>query len=178
MAIALVRPGYADSSGATSSVRLLRSGRNDRYTKENVAEVGAAIERLSIKYKPRRLIGVGHFGAAATTALLLGMKPELMQAAVLVSCPCELVARRTGRRAWSRSENPINRTAPVSPAAKVIALTGTRDDNTLPERAQACIGALQARGIDATYPAVPEATHNSAFRAPQVPDAIGRLLGP
>src|SRR5678815_5215879 len=85
LSVALVRPGYPDGSGGSSSVALLQGGRSDHYTKENLNEVGTAIERLRAKFQPKKVVVVGHSGGAATAAVLLGMKPKLIDAAVLVS---------------------------------------------------------------------------------------------
>ena len=81
-AVALVRPGYPDGAGESSGVAALHAGRNDHYTKENVEEVGAALARLRERAGAKRLVVVGHSGGAATTAILLGMKPGLIDAAV------------------------------------------------------------------------------------------------
>ena len=62
MSVALVRPGYPDGSGAASTVSLLHGGRSDHYTQENIAEVGAVIEKLRAKYRPKSLIIIGHSG--------------------------------------------------------------------------------------------------------------------
>ncbi|MEI6305983.1 MAG: alpha/beta hydrolase, partial [Deltaproteobacteria bacterium] len=88
MSVALIRPGYYDERGEYSSGS---DGyrRADNWTREIIVEVGAVIERLRNKYKPKSLIIVGHSGGAATAAVLLGMKPKLAEAAVLVSCPCD-----------------------------------------------------------------------------------------
>ena len=176
LSIALVRPGYPDGAGESSSVSILNSGRSDHYSKENLSEVGAAIEHLRAHFKPKTVILVGHSGGAATGAALLGMKPGLLDAAVLVSCPCDLVAWRFGRREWARSENPIKWTAQVDRSAKVVALTGSRDDNTSPELARAYVDALRARGVDARFLGLPDQTHNGAFRSPEVLDAVRELL--
>ncbi len=176
LSVALVRPGYPDDRGNSSTVAFLQSGRADHYTKENVGEVGAAIGRLRDRFKPRKLIVVGHSGGAATAAILLGMKPGFADAAVLVACPCDLVAWRAGRRAWSRSENPIDWADRVDASTRVIALTGTRDDNTAPALAQAYVHKLRARHVDATFEALPGETHNGAFRAPEVFNALRTLL--
>ena len=69
--------------------RARRRGRADHYTLANLAEVGAAIERLRARFKPKAVVVVGHSGGAATAAVLLGMRPGLIDAAILVSCPCE-----------------------------------------------------------------------------------------
>ena len=176
LSVALVRPGYPDGSGDASSVALLQGGRTDHYTTENFLEVGAAIGRLLAKFQPKRVVAVGHSGGAATVAVLLGMKPRLVDAAVLVSCPCELIAWRAGRREWSRSENPIMWVDRVDPSTRVIALTGAKDDNTRPELAKSYVDALRARGVDATFQLLADETHNSAFRSAEVFNAVRTLL--
>ncbi len=62
MSVALVRTGYPDGSGASSTVSFLHGGRSDHHTQENIAEVGAVIEKLRLKYKPKSVIIVGHSG--------------------------------------------------------------------------------------------------------------------
>ncbi|TSE29871.1 Prolyl oligopeptidase family protein [Tepidimonas thermarum] len=176
MSVALVRPGYPDGSGASSTVSFLHGGRSDHYTPENISEVAAVIEKLRLKYQPKSVIIVGHSGGAATAAVILGMKPNLADAAVLVSCPCDLVSWRIGRRPWVRSENPTQWVNKISASTRVIALTGTKDDNTSPNLASTYVDLLKSRGINATFQAVAEATHNSALRSAEVFDAIAELL--
>jgi pimeloyl-ACP methyl ester carboxylesterase len=176
LSIALVRPGYPDGSGESSSVSFSNGGRSDHYTRENIGEVGAAIEKLRSRFKPQTVILVGHSGGAATAAVLLGMRPQLAEAAVLVSCPCEIGRWRAGRRSWERSENPLDWAARTAPSARVIALTGSADDNTSPALAKLYVDALSARGVDAAFAPVEGATHNSAFRSAQVSEAIARLI--
>ncbi len=104
------------------------------------------------------------------------MKPQLADAAVLVSCPCELITWRIGRREWGRSENSTRWIDKISASIRVVALTGTKDDNTSPSLASTYVDLLRARGIDATFQPIAEATHNSALRSPDVFDAIAKLL--
>ena len=176
LSVALIRPGYPDVSGKSSSVAEGNTGRSDHYTQTNVTEVATAIERLIQHYAPRKTIVVGHSGGAATTAIMLGMRPALIPAAVLVACPCDLVAWRAGRRAWSASENPAKWIPQIDTQARVIALTGERDDNTRLELAQDYVSALSARGIIAEFRALPNETHNSAFKSQEVTHAIRQLL--
>ncbi len=179
LSVALVRPGYEDGSGNASTVAFMQSGRSDHYTRENVFEVGAAIERLRERYKPRIVIVVGHSGGAATTAVLLGLKPALIDGAVLVACPCDLVTwrnGRNGRKPWSRSENPVKWVDQVDPATRVIALTGDKDDNTLAELARGYVKALRVRKINAIFRSLPDESHNSAFRSPEVLNAVQELI--
>jgi pimeloyl-ACP methyl ester carboxylesterase len=176
MSVALVRPGYPDGSGASSTVSFFHGGRSDHYTQENIAEVGAVIEKLRTKYKPKSVIIVGHSGGAATAAVLLGMKPRLADAAVLVSCPCDLVSWRIGRRQWDRSENPTRWVEKISASTRVIALTGTKDDNTSPNLASTYVNLLRSRGIDATFQLIAEGTHRGALGSAEVFDAIAKFL--
>ena len=176
LSIAIVRPGYPDGDGNSSSVSPSQSGRSDHYTKENVNEVATAIEHLKKRFNPRKVIVIGHSGGAATTANILGLQPSLIDNAVLVACPCDLVAWRVGRKEWSRSENPIALTDKVSPDAEVIALTGEKDDNTSTALARAYVEKLSARNINASFLPLPNETHNSSFRSPEVFNAIRKLL--
>lgn len=145
LSVAVVRPGYPDGEGNSSSVTFFGSGRRDHYTTTNITEVASAIDRLKTRFQPSKVILVGHSGGAATAALILGLFPNLVNAAVLVSCPCDLVAWRVGREAWSASENPINWVSHVSPQSLVYAFTGDRDDNTSPQLAMSYVKALTGR---------------------------------
>ena len=176
LSVAIVRPGYPDGDGNTSSVDASQSGRSDHYTKENVAEVASAIEHLRKRFNPKKLIAIGHSGGAATTAVILGFQPGLIDAGLLVSCPCDLVAWRKGRRAWSRSEDPIKWADKVPADARVVALSGERDDNTLPELASSYVQTLKARNVDATFRPLSYENHNSAFRSAEVFTAIREWL--
>ncbi len=176
LSVALVRPGYPDGSGNTSSVALLHGGRSDHYTRENITEVGDAIERLRMRYKPRTVIAVGHSGGAATAAVILGLRPKLVDGAILVACPCDLIAWRNGRREWSRSESPIKWVDKVDTSTRVIALTGEKDDNTSPDLARTYVQALAARNVNATFRTLPNETHNSSFRSPEVLNAVRNLV--
>ncbi len=177
ISVALIRPGYPDGSGESSSVDPRHEGRSDHYTRENVSEVAAAIRTLKNRYPSKDITLIGHSGGAATAAVILGMEPGLVDFAVLVSCPCDLVAWRAGRKAWSRSENPMAWAEKVAPSTRVIALAGSRDDNTAPDLAKRYVEALVGRGVTARFAEIPYASHNEAFKASEVTNAIAELLG-
>lgn len=174
MSVALLRPGYPDARGEASGGSHL--GRSDHYTLANVDELAGAIERLRARFNPASVVAVGHGGGAASAAILLGRHPRLLDAAVLVSCPCDLVLWRMGRRYWGRSENPILWTGQVRREARVIALTGGRDFNTTPELAQSYVDVLRARGVEAHFRMLPQADHDAAARSPEIQAAIGQLI--
>lgn len=177
LSVALVRPGYADGAGESSSVSMMNSGRSDSYTKDNSVEIGTAIDRLRARFKPKTVVLVGHSGGAAMAATILGLKPDLVHASVLVSCPCDLNAWRVGKHPpWSRSENPMKWVDRVAASTKVIALTGSLDNNTSPELARLYVEALKARGVDARFRVMPNQAHNGALAAPEVMEAVRELL--
>lgn len=176
LSVAVVRPGYPDGEGNTSSVAFLNSGRMDHYTKPNVAEVAGVIERLKKQFQPSKVVLIGHSGGAATAALVLGLYPNLANGAVLVACPCDLVVWRQGRRAWPASENPVNWVHQVSQQSYVYALTGDKDDNTLPQLAMSYVAALRAVNVMAEFELLANEGHNSAFRSPVVLLALRRVI--
>jgi pimeloyl-ACP methyl ester carboxylesterase len=93
VAVALLRPGYTDPQGNTSDgVRGVTNG--DNWNAGNTDAIAAAIAELKRRYHPRRVVVAGHSGGSAITANLLGRHPELIDAALLVSCPCDVVRWR------------------------------------------------------------------------------------
>lgn len=175
LSVAVVRPGYPDGSGGSSSGN--DYGRGDNWNRANILEVAEAIERLRSRFRPDRLIVAGHSGGAAIAAVLLGMRPQLAQAAVLVACPCDTVAWRTGRsRGQWLSENPIDWIDRVERAVKVIALTGSQDLTTPSGLAQGYAERLATRGVDARFEAIPDEGHNNAFGSAAVARAVASLI--
>lgn len=174
LSIALVRPGYPSEGNAASTGDL--NARRDHYTRENVTEIATAVEKLKEKYKPRKVILIGHSGGAAIAAILLGLKPDLAQTVVLAACPCDISTWRAGRRPWGRSEDPLGWADKVDSKDTVLAFTGSKDDNTSPELAKRYVQTLTARGVKAEFQLVPDATHNSVVRSQMVSDAIAGLV--
>lgn len=176
LSIALVRPGYSDGQGRSSTVHWLNSGRRDHYTKVNISEVAAAIVRLKEHYKPSTTVLIGHSGGAATGALILGMFPGLISRALLAGCPCDLVAWRVGATPWSNSENPSKWAQHVSSSTVVHAVTGERDANTFPALAKEYVEKLKKADIKADFFLIENAGHNSVFSENIIFPALKNLL--
>lgn len=160
VAVALLRPGYSDSAGRSSEGQDL--GRRDHYTADYINAAGAAIEALKKEYRAGRVVLIGHSGGSAYVGVLLGSRPSIANAAILVSCPCNVQRWREqrGGGVWTRSQSPSNFSAKVPVATRLIAITGANDDNTPPQLAQDYVAALGARGIKANFVSVPGAGHN------------------
>jgi pimeloyl-ACP methyl ester carboxylesterase len=176
VAAALLRPGYSDKEGRTSQGS--HHNRRDSYTAQNVTAVGKAIAALKARYKATRVVAVGHSGGAAITGVLIGRQPGLIDAAVLVSCPCDIARWRSenNRGAWPNSLSPQTFTATVPKSTTVVAITGADDTNTRPDLAKAYVSALAARGVRADARTVPGAGHGFGSLAPAVAAAIRDLL--
>jgi pimeloyl-ACP methyl ester carboxylesterase len=147
--VALTRPGYTDDRGRTSEGHTY--GRQDNYTPDNIAALGGAIAALKTHYRPRRVIYVGHSGGAAIGGVLIGKSRGLIDAAVLVSCPCDIPR-------WL-SESPSRYAARVQRETRVVVIGGENDTNTFPAQAVSYVGSLQRRSINARFVQVPGAGH-------------------
>jgi len=160
IAVALLRPGYSDRAGRSSEGQDL--GRRDNYTAEYINAAGAAIEALKKEYRAKRVVLVGHSGGSAYTGVLLGSRPGIAGAAILVSCPCNIQRWREqrGGGAWSRSQSPSSFVAKIPVTTCLIAITGAGDDNTPPQLAQDYVAVLSGRGAKANFVSVPGAGHN------------------
>ena len=160
--VGMIRPGYIDAKKNASTGD--RMGGGDNYTAHNVDAVAHALQALKTKYAARRLIVVGYSGGAATTGVILGRHPELIDDAVLIACPCDLAIRRQGRNHQvRRSISPSEVADQVFKTVHVTAITGDRDVNTAPNQVTGYIETLKQRGVKAQYVEVKKATHDSGI---------------
>ena len=161
--VGMIRPGYADSKKNASTGDSLGGG--DNYTAHNVDAVANALQALKSKYSARHLVVVGYSGGAATAGVILGRHPDLIDDAVLISCPCDLNIRRQG---WAnnivrRSISPHEVAHSVFKTAQVTAITGDADVNTTPEQVKGYIATLKDHGVKVRYIEVPKATHDAGI---------------
>lgn len=159
-AVALIRPGYSGGRGLQSAGS--NNNRRDHYTRANNDLVAESIRALQRATGARRVIVVGHSGGAAQVGAIIGRFPQLVDSAVLVSCPCDIGRWRSmrGRSAWQNSESPSQFASRVSRSTRVIAVVGANDSNTAPALSQDYVAALQARGVPAGMMLVRGASHD------------------
>jgi pimeloyl-ACP methyl ester carboxylesterase len=157
--VALTRPGYTDDRGRTSEGNTYR--RRDNYTRDNIAGVGGAIAALRAHYQPRRVIYVGHSGGAAIGGVLIARTPRLIDAAVLVSCPCDIARWLHERRKppWRASLSPLDYAGRVPRATRVAVIAGGTDTNTFPAQAEGYARTLMRRGVDTRFVLVDGGRH-------------------
>ena len=156
--VGLIRPGYYDSEERSSDGS---QNRTDNYTPENVDAIADAVKKLKDRHKATQTVLIGHSGGAAISGVILGRHPGLADRALLIACNCDVRRWRdeVRRMQWS-SLSPSDHVAKVPTTAKVIAITGDRDDTAHPGLARDYVAALQARGIKAKFMTMPGAGHN------------------
>ena len=148
MTAVLIRQGYNDSEGRISTGE--HYGRTDNATPANIDNIGAALDRLKQHHRAGRLVVIGHSRGSNIAGVLLGRRPGLIDAAVLMSCPCDLVARQTqrGRRQGIlRSLSPLEFVDRIPPETWIATVTGADDDNTSPQLLKAWHEALARRKL-------------------------------
>jgi pimeloyl-ACP methyl ester carboxylesterase len=136
VAVGLLRPGYTDPQGHHSQgCSGQRDG--DNWGVQDTDAIADAIAALKRRYKAREVVVAGHSGGAAITANILGRRPGLIDAALLVSCPCGNVnrwradmLRLTGFSVFRgniQSLSPIGQVLTIDPRASIVMMTGTED---------------------------------------------------
>lgn len=181
-AIALLRPGYGDSAGNRSPGQV-GLGFGDDYTQERIDAVAQSIGMLRRRFATARLILVGDSGGAAIAADIAGMRPDLLDAMVLVGCPCALPEWRKGMlkqshgAAWATpvaSLDPLKTAGGVMPGMRAAVLVGLNDKITPPALSRAYAEALALRGIATDLRIVPGRGHD-LLNDPEVLAATTRL---
>lgn len=168
VAVGLLRPGYTDPDGNVSDgVRGETTG--DNYNATNTDAIAGAIRELKRRYHARRVVVAGHSGGAAITANILGRHPDLIDAALLVSCPCDVTAWRAhmlektkydGFKGKISTLSPIDLVGGVSKKADIVMMVGEQDDVAPPALSEAYRAAVAARGGHIRLARVPEQEHN------------------
>ncbi len=153
-AVVLIRPGYFDRDNRRSEGT--DCGRRDCYTSEGVATVAEAVVQLKERFHAKLVLGFGHSGGSAILANVMGRRPGLLGGSVLTSCPCDV---RNWKPNWTHSLSPLDVVTGVAKTARVVAITGKDDDNTVPAMTQRYVDALKAAGNDPKFIIV-DGTHD------------------
>jgi pimeloyl-ACP methyl ester carboxylesterase len=180
---AILRPGYTDQEGNTSDGERGQTT-GDNYNAPNTDAVAQAIEELAQRYRAGRTIVVGHSGGAAIAANILGTRRDLVAAAVLVSCPCDVERWRAHMRSRTKFEgfqgkistlSPITVVGGIAPDVRVTMLVGADDDVTPPFISQAYRDAAGRQGKRVELQVLPGEGHD-ILMIPAVLEALDALL--
>lgn len=181
--VRLLRPGYADGQG-NQSPGLRGAGTGDDYTPDRIAQVAQSIAALKARHRRARVVAIGEGGGAAVVANLAGLRPNLIDGMVLVSCPCSLpewrrymAGRAKPAQPWREkvaSLDPLQTAGGIAPDLRAALVSGA-EDKTVPARfARAYAEALSLRGIATDFRILPQ-QGSQILDDPQVIEATRRL---
>ncbi|WP_231621603.1 alpha/beta hydrolase [Sphingomonas sp. 37zxx] len=182
--VALLRPGYGTGTGlASPGVR--DAGNGDGYTADNVRLLGESVAAYRKRYPRARTILAGEDGGAALVANLAGTRPALVDAMLLVGCPCTLpewralMAKAKPGKGFNRpvaSLDPLQTVGGIATTTRSAILVGENDRITPPRIAGTYAEALALRGIGTDFRRLPGRGHD-ILNDPETLDALARLAG-
>jgi pimeloyl-ACP methyl ester carboxylesterase len=171
--VGLLRPGYTDGTGDTSAGTRGRAT-GDNYTPEVVDAVRDVVGALRKEFAPRAVVVAGHSGGAAIAADLIGRWPTAVDAALLVSCPCNVPAWQTHMmksyltsygplalifKLPNDSLSPVDLVGDVPLATPVRMLVGESDTVAPPRFTEEYAGRLKQRGANVVVTKAPALGH-------------------
>lgn len=178
--VAMMRPGYTGDGRKSSGVATRNQNRSDMYRGAEIDSMATAVVALKKHHGATRVVMVGHSGGAAIAGVMLGRSAPLVDAVLLVSCPCDVKRWREERRRkpFENAESPIHYLSSVPKTATIYALTGDGDSNTFPRLGRDYVAAAKALGLDATFVKVPDAGHGFGrlSRQPAIFDALKKVV--
>lgn len=160
--VLMARPGTKLREGQKSKGYHSRQKR-DHYTKKNNDLIAQGMTAATKIHNARKVVSIGHSGGAAQTGIIIGRYPDLIDTAILISCPCDVPRwrrhRNPGGRGWRRSQSPIKYVNKTSKQTKIIAITGANDTNTPTWLVMDYINKATSAGLHTTHEIVRGANH-------------------
>ncbi|MYG53883.1 MAG: prolyl oligopeptidase family serine peptidase [Rhodospirillaceae bacterium] len=177
-AVILIRPGFRGAGRRSSG-----TATHDQYAFasrgiDEIESMGEAVARLKAHHRATRLVLMGSSGGALIAGVLLGMRPDLVDAVLLISCPCDVpqLLFEKGFRSSEFTQSPHKWLEKANPKAKIVAVSGSADHTTPPHHVEKYIAAARARGHDAQFLIVPGAGHGGRPFGPIVGFALNDLF--
>ncbi len=177
-AVVLIRPGFRGAGRRSSG-----TATHDQYSfmsrgRDEIDSIGVAVARLKAHHRAKRLVLMGSSGGALIAGVLLGLRPDLVDSVLLISCPCD-VPQLLFEKGFRRSEftqSPHKWLEKANPKAKIVAISGSADRTTPPHHVEKYIGAAKARGHDAQFLIVPGGGHGGRQFGPVVGFALNEMF--
>jgi predicted esterase len=183
IAVGLLRPGYTDSDGNVSAgVRGKTTG--DNYTRSVADSVAMVIRQLADHYSAGKVLLAGHSGGAAITANVIGHHSGLVDAALLVACPCVLDDWRAHMNKLRPSPiwtEPIAGISPHDSAqttgkdVRVVMMVGRDDDITPFGLSERYRDILEARGVAVELEILDGMPHNIFLKDAVIDQALALI---
>jgi poly(3-hydroxybutyrate) depolymerase len=174
VAVAMIRPGHRDAEGNESG----GNGGIDDWHDHNIDLITDAIARLKHFHHADRLVLVGQSAGAAVSGVIIGRRPGLADAAMLIGCPCQMGPWRFGKpnkaMVWV-SLSPDDYLDGVPLSTMVTLMVGDDDSETRPALSQGYAAGLRARGVPVSLTILEGHGHVSPIRSQRVINATLRL---
>lgn len=178
--VAMMRPGYTGDGRKSSGVATRNQNRSDMYRSGEIDSMAAAVAALKKHHGATRVVIAGHSGGAAIAGVMVGRSAPLVDAVLLISCPCDVPRWREerGRKPFENAESPIRYLSSVPKTATIYALTGEDDRNTFPRLGRDYVADAKALGLSATFVEIPDAGHGFGRlnRQPHIVDALRNAI--
>ena len=179
--VVIAQPGYT-LEGRTSTGTATRDTHPwYRYRAEKIDSIAAAVATLKKHHEADRLVLVGHSLGAIVSGVLLGRRAPLVDAVILIGCPCDVeqVRFHLNRKQSPHALSPIDFLDAVPKSASILALTGENDRVTPPFIAERYVKKARELGLDATFSLVENAGHRLGRRwRDAVNGALRRAVNP
>lgn len=145
--IFLQRPGFSSTLGKSEGFE----GRKEREiynwtTHEHLAYIAVALNKLRQANPNRPILLAGHSAGALLTGLITAHYSQLVDAAVMSACPCDLRTLYKLPPSQPLSPDPYRDYKLIPDSIPVIALTGDKDVDTPAEQGRGFIELLQKNG--------------------------------
>ena len=159
--VAMARPGYTLDGRTSTGVATRDKHPWYWHRSEEIDSIAAAVAALKKHHGSERVVMVGHSAGAVVSGVTLGRRAPLVDAVVLVSCPCDFQEYRSyhDREPLPRAESPVDYLDAVPKSARIFAVTGKRDRVTPPFLARDYVERARKLGLDATFLLVKQAGH-------------------
>ena len=143
--ISITRPGWINNKNHKSEGKKNISNGDNYVPKEDVDPIYRVIKKIKRKFNIEHIILVGHSGGAAITGILYGRFQNLIDEAVLISCPCivplwrknffQKLYTKTNKKICIpkfKSKSPHEYAEKVDSEIRINIFVGDKDHNTLP----------------------------------------------
>lgn len=182
--VGILRPGYTDSEGNRSEGKRGNTT-GDNYTREVLEAIQNLAMGLEEKYRPSKIILVGHSGGAAISANLLAEYPDFYAGAVVVACPCDLHEWRAHMKTiqprvkiWNEevsSLSPIEGIDAIDDSIEMIVIHGDNDEVVPIDIARKYVEALASNNKKVNPVILEDQGHEIAFDK-NVFEAVNKLI--
>ena len=143
--ISITRPGWINKKNNKSDGKKNISNGDNYIPNIDVDPIYRTIKKIKKKFNSKEIIIVGHSGGAAITGILFGRFNNIVNEAILISCPCivplwrknyaEQLSLKNKKRICIpkyKSKSPHEYVKKIDSKIKINIFVGEDDKNTLP----------------------------------------------